>query len=211
MVSVGSTGGLHHAAHQSLGAGAHVHRRGAQPELIDADHFSRPVVSSRNQALQSSPADVGQRTLRCSGPRRSSTWMSGPAVGVVPTWPVAVLPVVLGGAGISIATNSGLAASSGDSADTGRLASSRAGVDSTGTPARLSPRPVRQVRTRLAFRPCARATPEIDAPGSLQAASTLPLSSALWRRRGPDLECICLLYTSPSPRDGLLSRMPSSA
>ena len=25
------------------------------------------------------------------------------------------------------------------------------------------------------------------------------------------LYCICLLYTSPSPRDGLLSRMPSSA
>ena len=23
--------------------------------------------------------------------------------------------------------------------------------------------------------------------------------------------CFCLLYTSPSPRDGLLSRMPSSA
>ena len=27
----------------------------------------------------------------------------------------------------------------------------------------------------------------------------------------PDVEYICLLYTSPSPRDGLLSRMPSSA
>ena len=26
-----------------------------------------------------------------------------------------------------------------------------------------------------------------------------------------DLYCLCLLYTSPSPRDGLLSRMPSSA
>ena len=26
-----------------------------------------------------------------------------------------------------------------------------------------------------------------------------------------DLEQVCLLYTSPSPRDGLLSRMPSSA
>ena len=26
-----------------------------------------------------------------------------------------------------------------------------------------------------------------------------------------DLHCACLLYTSPSPRDGLLSRMPSSA
>ena len=28
---------------------------------------------------------------------------------------------------------------------------------------------------------------------------------------GVDLEKYCLLYTSPSPRDGLLSRMPSSA
>ena len=26
-----------------------------------------------------------------------------------------------------------------------------------------------------------------------------------------DIELACLLYTSPSPRDGLLSRMPSSA
>ena len=26
-----------------------------------------------------------------------------------------------------------------------------------------------------------------------------------------ELQCTCLLYTSPSPRDGLLSRMPSSA
>ena len=28
---------------------------------------------------------------------------------------------------------------------------------------------------------------------------------------GPDFDITCLLYTSPSPRDGLLSRMPSSA
>ena len=28
---------------------------------------------------------------------------------------------------------------------------------------------------------------------------------------GVVLCCVCLLYTSPSPRDGLLSRMPSSA
>ena len=27
----------------------------------------------------------------------------------------------------------------------------------------------------------------------------------------PDISGVCLLYTSPSPRDGLLSRMPSSA
>ena len=30
-------------------------------------------------------------------------------------------------------------------------------------------------------------------------------------RRGVGENSICLLYTSPSPRDGLLSRMPSSA
>ena len=30
-------------------------------------------------------------------------------------------------------------------------------------------------------------------------------------RTMPALYTICLLYTSPSPRDGLLSRMPSSA
>ena len=29
--------------------------------------------------------------------------------------------------------------------------------------------------------------------------------------RGEDISSACLLYTSPSPRDGLLSRMPSSA
>ena len=28
---------------------------------------------------------------------------------------------------------------------------------------------------------------------------------------GKERDCYCLLYTSPSPRDGLLSRMPSSA
>ena len=64
VVRVGSAGGLHNAAHEPFGAGAHVHRRGAQPELIDADHLRRPEDSSRSQALQSSPADVGQRTLR---------------------------------------------------------------------------------------------------------------------------------------------------
>ena len=28
---------------------------------------------------------------------------------------------------------------------------------------------------------------------------------------GDEIDLICLLYTSPSPRDGILSRMPSSA
>ena len=34
---------------------------------------------------------------------------------------------------------------------------------------------------------------------------------ALAKKRGIPMKKICLLYTSPSPRDGLLSRMPSSA
>ena len=38
------------------------------------------------------------------------------------------------------------------------------------------------------------------------------MQAALWPRAGDgDLFPPCLLYTSPSPRDGLLSRMPSSA
>ena len=47
-----------------------------------------------------------------------------------------------------------------------------------------------------------------------------PRLAKLWERRAkyfrgntPGMEGLtdCLLYTSPSPRDGLLSRMPSSA
>ena len=54
--------------------------------------------------------------------------------------------------------------------------------------------------------------------------SSQPTANALFTRRGEDSRCPfclgghqpdqcknCLLYTSPSPRDGLLSRMPSSA
>ena len=39
-------------------------------------------------------------------------------------------------------------------------------------------------------------------------APTTPLERLALERR---LKADCLLYTSPSPRDGLLSRMPSSA
>mgnify|MGYP003309526159 CR=1 FL=1 len=35
--------------------------------------------------------------------------------------------------------------------------------------------------------------------------------SGRWERAARTMEEICLLYTSPSPRDGLRSRMPSSA
>ena len=42
-----------------------------------------------------------------------------------------------------------------------------------------------------------------------QLTALLPLP--LWLQFGASLLCFCLLYTSPSPRDGLLSRMPSSA
>ena len=43
------------------------------------------------------------------------------------------------------------------------------------------------------------------------------LRAILWKRLRPSVivweswSMVCLLYTSPSPRDGLLSRMPSSA
>ena len=37
------------------------------------------------------------------------------------------------------------------------------------------------------------------------------LHSLAFRKLGLKKDNVCLLYTSPSPRDGLLSRMPSSA
>ena len=49
--------------------------------------------------------------------------------------------------------------------------------------------------------------------GDLPAlALQLPMpEKEIWLRRWRNAEDPCLLYTSPSPRDGLLSRMPSSA
>ena len=47
--------------------------------------------------------------------------------------------------------------------------------------------------------------------GALDAASRPPGKKEYELRVGPFTEDTCLLYTSPSPRDGLLSRMPSSA
>ena len=40
---------------------------------------------------------------------------------------------------------------------------------------------------------------------------TLALLSGISKERGQEAYMICLLYTSPSPRDATLSRMPSSA
>ena len=49
---------------------------------------------------------------------------------------------------------------------------------------------------------------EISADWAAQRIKGLSLSTAIWNALMPRN---CLLYTSPSPRDGLLSRMPSSA
>ena len=42
-----------------------------------------------------------------------------------------------------------------------------------------------------------------------EAIAVIPAPSE--ELKGKILDCVCLLYTSPSPRDGLLSRIPSSA
>ena len=50
--------------------------------------------------------------------------------------------------------------------------------------------------------------------GSQRQSNQQPIpvtSPLLIRLKGKSLNKGCLLYTSPSPRDGLLSRMPSSA
>ena len=53
------------------------------------------------------------------------------------------------------------------------------------------------------------AQPAALAGHSLGEYSALVASGSVWTTTG--WSCHCLLYTSPSPRDGLLSRMPSSA
>ena len=66
------------------------------------------------------------------------------------------------------------------------------------------------------------ADPWLDPSGSLLAVLDRPVDLDLLRRKVaagiPSMPRLvervvdtCLLYTSPSPRDGLLSRMPSSA
>ena len=47
-------------------------------------------------------------------------------------------------------------------------------------------------------------------PGLLSGGEKELLNLTTAIQSSPDI-LICLLYTSPSPRDGLLSRMPSSA
>ena len=48
---------------------------------------------------------------------------------------------------------------------------------------------------------------DVDVPGVNKISEQLPGVRMIY----PVLSKACLLYTSPSPRDGLLSRMPSSA
>ena len=47
--------------------------------------------------------------------------------------------------------------------------------------------------------------------GDRRAGATGTMEAAGFMVRIVDIDRDCLLYTSPSPRDGLLSRMPSSA
>ena len=50
-----------------------------------------------------------------------------------------------------------------------------------------------------------------DFEALLQALNQQPTKDLLYVSRHVPVSVACLLYTSPSPRDGLLSRMPSSA
>ena len=56
-------------------------------------------------------------------------------------------------------------------------------------------------------------TGAIGVNGVRECDLTQATAQALWDllEADPDITPVCLLYTSPSPRDGLLSRMPSSA
>lgn len=54
------TQGRDHRCQQPFGAGAHIHRPRAQPQRIDADHFST-VATSRSQPTHCWACATGQR------------------------------------------------------------------------------------------------------------------------------------------------------
>ena len=52
---------------------------------------------------------------------------------------------------------------------------------------------------------------DIESSTELETHEELTQESFNFLNSNVELLYVCLLYTSPSPRDGLLSRMPSSA
>ena len=76
-------------------------------------------------------------------------------------------------------------------------------------PIALPPHPGQsRLRPPLGARIAAVIVPTTGSTNTTPAAAAAPKSTAT---NTPALATDCLLYTSPSPRDGLLSRMPSSA
>ena len=51
----------------------------------------------------------------------------------------------------------------------------------------------------------------MNTPANIMKDKPLPLAEQLRQAIRDGLDCVCLLYTSPSPRDQRGSRMPSSA
>ena len=51
----------------------------------------------------------------------------------------------------------------------------------------------------------------ISPPGAVPVRRVIARNPSAFTLYGTGTYIVCLLYTSPSPRDGLLSRMPSSA
>jgi len=68
VMGLGATEDLHHAREQSIGASAHVHRLGSQPQGVDANHRS----SFRSHPAHSAFADIGQVTVAAKAPPRNS-------------------------------------------------------------------------------------------------------------------------------------------
>ena len=56
-----------------------------------------------------------------------------------------------------------------------------------------------------------RKAPELREPRAYLSTVARSLMIDMFRRRAVEQAYLCLLYTSPSPRDATLSRMPSSA
>ena len=89
-------------------------------------------------------------------------------------------------------------------------------IDSQGDTLRTIKRRIKEGMNRISWNPDAKGVdfPRRETPKEKSEPGGMPLLPGTYKmvfELGDHKDSTCLLYTSPSPRDGLLSRMPSSA
>ena len=79
VVGMGGTDPGHHAGQQAVGAGAHVHRRGAQPQLVDAERHPALAIRVAATARADATGATDPKTADCTIAPSSTTASAVPS------------------------------------------------------------------------------------------------------------------------------------